>query len=99
MDRAGVDALIVYGDREGTGPAPFAPDTWFTNDRPGSIVVVPRHAEPIAPVMFPMAVADHIAAVVVTFLWRPAPGRWHLRPPRQPPPRARRIPPATPPFG
>ena len=62
MDRAGVDALIVYGDREGTGPAPFAPDTWFTNDRPGSIVVVPRHAEPIAPVMFPMAVADHIEA-------------------------------------
>src|SRR5690349_14721680 len=35
MDAEKVDGLLVYGDREGTGPAPFAPDTYFTNERPG----------------------------------------------------------------
>jgi hypothetical protein len=39
MGEVGVDALVVFGDREGVGPAPFAPDVFFTNDRPGSIVI------------------------------------------------------------
>lgn len=62
MDEEDVAALIVYGDREGSNPAPFAPDTFFTNDRPGSTVVFPRHGEPIALVSLPMAVADHMVA-------------------------------------
>lgn len=32
-------ALLVYGDREAAAPAGFAPDCYFTNDRPDSIVV------------------------------------------------------------
>ena len=57
-----MDALIVYGDREGSFPAPFAHDTYFTNDRPGAIVIFPREGEPISIVAFPMAVADQMEA-------------------------------------
>lgn len=62
MEEQGVDALITYGDREGSFPAPFAHDNFFTNDRPGAIVIFPRHGEPISIVAFPMAVADHMEA-------------------------------------
>lgn len=62
MDQEGVDALIVYGDREGAFPASFAPDTYFTNDRPGSIVILPRGGQPIAVVFLTTVVEDHIQA-------------------------------------
>jgi Xaa-Pro dipeptidase len=62
MEQEGLDALIVYGDREASFPAPFAPDTYFTNDRPGAVVVFPRAGEPISLVAFPMAVADNMQA-------------------------------------
>lgn len=62
MDEQGLDALIVYGDREASFPAPFAPDTYFTNDRPGAVIVFPRGGEPISLVAFPMAVADNMQA-------------------------------------
>ncbi len=62
MQEQEVDALIVYGDREGSFPAPFAHDTYFTNDRPGAIVVFPREGQPISIVAFPMAVADQMEA-------------------------------------
>ena len=62
MDEHVVEALIVYGDREGAFPAPFAPDTYFTNDRPGAIVIFPRHAEPISLLAFPMAALGHLEA-------------------------------------
>ncbi len=62
MDEQRVDALIVYGDREGSFPSPFAPDTYFTNDRPGAIVIFPREGEPISIVAFPMAVTDQMQA-------------------------------------
>jgi Xaa-Pro aminopeptidase len=48
MDREGLDALLVFGEHEDAGPAPFYFDTWFTNDRPGAIVVFPRTGEPTA---------------------------------------------------
>lgn len=64
MKEENLDALLVYGDREGTGPAPFAPDTFFTNDRPGATVIVPRGQEPIAHLFSPMSVADHAEALV-----------------------------------
>jgi len=49
MDREGLDALLVFGEHEDAGPAPFCLDTWFTNDRPGAIVVFPRTGEPTPP--------------------------------------------------
>jgi Xaa-Pro dipeptidase len=62
MEREGLDALIVYGDREGAFPASFAPDTYFTNERAGSIVVFPKGEEPIAIVFLTTVVEDHIQA-------------------------------------
>lgn len=62
MDEEGLDALIVYGDREGAFPASFAPDTYFTNERSGSIVVFPKGGEPIAVVFLPTVIEDHIQA-------------------------------------
>lgn len=34
MQTEDLAALIVYGDREAAAPAGFAPDCYFTNDRP-----------------------------------------------------------------
>jgi Xaa-Pro dipeptidase len=62
MKDEGVDALIIYGDREGAFPAGFAPDAYFTNDRPGSIVIFPKNAEPISVVFLITSVEDHIQA-------------------------------------
>ncbi|MEL7833519.1 M24 family metallopeptidase [Fodinibius sp. Rm-B-1B1-1] len=62
MEEQGLDALIIYGDREGSAPATFAPDTYFTNERPGSIVIFPKNEEPIAIVFLTTAVEDHIQA-------------------------------------
>jgi Xaa-Pro dipeptidase len=61
MDEQGLRALIVYGSREGAFPAPFSMDTYFTNDRPGAIVVFPRSGEPVS-LVFALAVADHMQA-------------------------------------
>ena len=60
MDVEGLDALIVYGEHEDAGPAPFYFDTWFTNDRPGAIVVMPRTGEPISLVAIPTMINDHM---------------------------------------
>jgi len=62
MDELDLKALIVYGDREGAAPAPFAPDTYFTNDRPGAVLVFPRHGEPVSLTALPMGVTDHMEA-------------------------------------
>jgi hypothetical protein len=48
MEREGLDALLVFSEHEDAGPAAFCFDTWFTNDRPGAIVVFPRVGEPAA---------------------------------------------------
>lgn len=61
MRQVGAAVLVVYGDREGVGPAPFAPDVYFTNDRPGSIVVFFADEEqPYELVFAPMAISDHL---------------------------------------
>ncbi|MGG1946229.1 M24 family metallopeptidase [Trinickia sp. NRRL B-1857] len=62
MEERGLDALLVYGDREGAFPAFYAPDTWLTNERPGSIVIVPKGEEPIVIVFLVTVIADHIQA-------------------------------------
>jgi Xaa-Pro dipeptidase len=62
MQQAGVDALLVYGDRESSAPAPFALDSYFTNDRLGSIVIFKGDAPPLVLAFLPMMVCDHIQA-------------------------------------
>jgi Xaa-Pro aminopeptidase len=62
MDEEDVDALVVFGEHELAGPAPFAPDTYFTNDRPGAIVVIARDAAPVSLVWGPGHVLDHMEA-------------------------------------
>ncbi|MCK2218532.1 M24 family metallopeptidase [Actinomadura sp. ATCC 31491] len=56
MDAEGVDALVVHGGAE------WAPDVYFTNDRPGAIVVFPRAGEPIALVGAAAHLAGHATA-------------------------------------
>ena len=60
MDREGLDALIVFGEHEDSGPSPFCVDTWFTNDRAGMTVVLPRGEEPIAFVPLSTYVNGHL---------------------------------------
>ncbi|SQI30309.1 Xaa-Pro aminopeptidase [Serratia plymuthica] len=55
-------ALIVYGDREAAAPAGFAPDCYFTNDRPGSIVVFIGDEPPRVYTFASLMVADHLQA-------------------------------------
>jgi len=62
MAEEDVDALVVYGEHELAGPAPFAPDTYFTNDRPGAIVVLTQDAAPVSLVWGPGHVLDHMEA-------------------------------------
>ncbi|MFI5718067.1 M24 family metallopeptidase [Nocardia sp. NPDC051750] len=60
MRREGLDALLVFGEHEDAGPAPFAYDTWFTNGRAGTTVLFHRDADPVA--LFPMEMftKDHL---------------------------------------
>lgn len=62
MAAEGLDALIAYGEHECADLAPFAPDAYFTNDRPGAIVVFCRDADPVELTWSTMAVQDHIEA-------------------------------------
>lgn len=62
MEEQSVDVLLVFGEREGALPAPFAFDTYFTNDRPGSLVLFPRDGEPVAFIPLPMYAADNFEA-------------------------------------
>ncbi|WP_442737950.1 M24 family metallopeptidase [Streptomyces pseudogriseolus] len=64
MDEHGFDALIVAGEHEDAGPAPFYFDTWFTNDRPGTIVVFPRQGDPISLMGMPTFINDHMDAAL-----------------------------------
>ncbi|HEY7049018.1 MAG TPA: M24 family metallopeptidase [Jatrophihabitantaceae bacterium] len=62
MAAEGVDALLVYGEREMVYPTLHAHDVYFTNDRPGSIVIFGRDGDPMVLVAFPAQVSDHIEA-------------------------------------
>ncbi|MCP2341533.1 M24 family metallopeptidase [Actinomadura rupiterrae] len=62
MDEQGVDALVAYGEHECADLAPFAPDAYFSNDRPGSFVVFCRDADPVQLVWSNMSIQDHIEA-------------------------------------
>ncbi|GAB3464759.1 M24 family metallopeptidase [Streptomonospora sediminis] len=60
MAREGLDALLVFGEHEDAGPAPFAFDTWFTNGRAGTTVVFPRDGDPISLLPMEMFARDHL---------------------------------------
>ncbi|MGO1286306.1 MAG: M24 family metallopeptidase [Brachybacterium sp.] len=80
MHRRGLDALLVVGEHEDAGPAPFAYDTWITNGRPGTTVILPRDGDPISLLPMEMFSKDHLeSARRGESLWiRPE----HLRTPR-----------------
>ncbi|KAN0115413.1 peptidase [Hyaloscypha variabilis] len=48
MESQGLDAMIVFGEHEDSGPATVAFDTWFTNSRAGTTIIFPRGGEPIS---------------------------------------------------
>lgn len=62
MQTERLNALIVYGDRESSAPAGFAPDCYFTHDRPGSMVVFIGDEPPRVFTFASLMVADHIQA-------------------------------------
>ena len=62
MAHEGLDALLVFGEHEDAGPAPFAFDTWFTNGRAGTTVVFPRDGVPISLLPMEMFTKDHLEA-------------------------------------
>ncbi|WMD21344.1 M24 family metallopeptidase [Achromobacter seleniivolatilans] len=64
MAAEGLEALIVYGDREAAAPAGFAHDCYFTNDRPGSMVVFVGDAPPRVYTFASLMVADHMQAAL-----------------------------------
>ncbi|MEO3891927.1 M24 family metallopeptidase [Nonomuraea sp. B5E05] len=60
LDDLGLDALLVFGEHEDAGPAAVAYDTWFTNGRPGTTVVLPRTGDPVVLFPAPMFIMDHL---------------------------------------
>lgn len=64
MREENLDALVVYGDREAAAPAAFAQDCYFTNDRPGSLVVFRGDDAPLVFTFASMMVADHMQAAL-----------------------------------
>jgi Xaa-Pro aminopeptidase len=57
-----VDALIAYGGQECAEAAGFAPDAYFSNDRPGSVVIFCRDADPVQLVWSNLPVQAHLEA-------------------------------------
>ena len=60
MQREGLDALLVFGEHEDAGPAPFAYDTWFTNARAGTTVIFPRDGDPLSLLPMEMFWRDYL---------------------------------------
>lgn len=63
IETHGLDALLVYGERDTVGQPLYAPDAWLTNDRPGNVVVVPRGDDPYVLVQLHIGVGQHIEAL------------------------------------
>lgn len=60
MHDQGLQALLVFGEHEDAGPAPFAYDTWFTNARAGTTVIFPRNGDPISLLPMEMFWRDYL---------------------------------------
>jgi len=70
MAAEGVEALVCYGEHECVELAPFAPDAYFSNDRPGTIVVFCRDAAPVQLHWSNQSIATHLdAAKRGTQMW------------------------------
>jgi Xaa-Pro dipeptidase len=63
MDEEEVDALIVFGDRDGAGSALWATDHWLTNDENGQYVLFPRTGAPITHVWSTNPMVGHLESV------------------------------------
>ena len=57
-----VDALIAYGGQECAGTAGLAPDVYFSNDLPGSVVIFCRDANPVQLACSDLPVQAHLEA-------------------------------------
>jgi Xaa-Pro aminopeptidase len=57
-----VDALIAYSGHECAGAAGLAPDAYFSNDLPGSVVIFCRDADPVQLVSSNLPVQAHLEA-------------------------------------
>lgn len=55
-----LDALLVFGEHEDAGAAPFCFDTWFTNERAGMIVLFRREGDPIVFAPIKTYILDHL---------------------------------------
>lgn len=55
-------ALLVYGEPEGSGVPHFAADHYFTNERPGSVVLIPRGGVPLLFAPVHLAIGAHLEA-------------------------------------
>ena len=62
MEQRELDALLVYGEHEDAGPTPFYFDTWFTNDRAGTTVLMRKGSEPISFVPMSLYLLDRLEA-------------------------------------
>ena len=63
MVEQGVDALLIIGERDGSGTPQFSPDVYFTGERAGGIVVFPLEGEPISQVWGANSILDHMESV------------------------------------
>lgn len=61
MEREDLEALIVFGEHEDAGAAPFSFDAWFTNDRAGMTVIFSRAGELTAFVPMSTYINTHLA--------------------------------------
>ena len=60
MEREDLDALVVFGEHEDSGAAPYNIDNWFTNDRPGVTVVFKKTHEPVILTPMPSFIFEHL---------------------------------------
>ncbi len=62
MDNNDLDAMLIVGEHEDSGPVGYSYDTWFTNTRPGTTVLLPKNGVPLVLLPAPMFVLDHMKA-------------------------------------
>ena len=63
INESGLDALIVFGDRDGAGSALWTTDHWLTNHEVGSIVLMPRTGQLLSHVWSINPVVDHMESL------------------------------------
>lgn len=63
MEERDLDALLIVGDRDGSGPPQYNLDVYFTCERPGSVVIFPREGDPVVHVWSPNCLTDNMESV------------------------------------